>query len=168
MTLTRRLAGLLALVAPLLLAAVLAVGGPAHAATAPTGYWKTIDDDTHQPKSVVYIWVGEDGKLYGKIVKLFRQPDEEPDPVCDDCEGPLHNQRILGMQIINGLSPDGDAWSGGTILDPGNGETYKCIITPKPDGKTLDVRGYIGFSLIGRTQVWHRTDKPTDEVEYLK
>ena len=106
--------------------------------------------------------------MYGKSVKLYREPDEEADPVCDDCEGPLRNKRIIGMQIIQGLSADGDEWGGGTILDPGNGETCKCYVEVEDGGKKLKVRGYIGYSIIGRTQYWYQAPKPTDKVEYLK
>ena len=103
----------------------------------------------------------------GKIVKLFRQPSEDRDPVCDKCEGALKNVRVIGMQILNGLAKDGDEWSGGTVLDPDNGKTYKCYLVLQENGSKLKLRGFIGFSLLGRTQYWQRTTKPTDEIEVL-
>lgn len=123
--------------------------------TSPVGKWKTIDDETKQAKSIVEI-SEVDGKLSGKIVQLFRKPEEDQNPKCDKCSGDKKNQPILQMEIIEGLSQDGDVWSGGHILDPKNGKTYKCKIKVVDDGKKLEVRGFIGFSLLGRTQVWER------------
>lgn len=120
-----------------------------------TGRWTTIDDATKKSKSVVTIWE-ENGKLYGKIEKLFREPNEEQNPVCDKCEGALKNQPIIGMTILRDLKKDGSEWTGGTILDPANGKTYKCIIAVEDGGKKLKVRGYIGMPLLGRTQYWMR------------
>jgi uncharacterized protein (DUF2147 family) len=121
----------------------------------PVGRWTTIDDETKKPRSVIAIYE-ENGKLFGKIEKLFREPNEEQNPVCDKCEGALKNQPILGMVILRGLKKDDDEWTGGTILDPGNGKTYKCKVAVQDSGKKLKVRGYIGMSLLGRTQHWVR------------
>jgi uncharacterized protein (DUF2147 family) len=121
------------------------------------GRWTTIDDETKKPKSVIVIYE-EGGKLFGKIEKLFRQPNEEQNPVCDKCEGALKNQPITGMVILRDLKKDGKEWSGGTILDPANGKTYKCNIAVEDGGKKLKVRGFIGIALIGRTQHWVRAE----------
>lgn len=120
----------------------------------PVGYWKTIDDEDGKPKSVVKIWL-KDQKLYGKIVRLF----EDPDAKCKECEGALKDQPVVGMQILTGLEEDGDEWSGGTITDPKNGKTYKCYVELQEGGEKLKVRGYIGISLFGRTQYWHRSSE---------
>ncbi len=160
--LSRWLPGLVALV-------FLFVSRVALAAGSPEGYWTTIDDETGHKKSVVQIWKDEQGKLWGRIVKLYREPGEEPDPKCDKCQGSLHDQRIIGMTILRGLTLDDDEWSGGTILDPKNGKTYSCFVKVLEDGQKLSLRGYIGISLLGRTQTWLRTaSKPVDEVEYLQ
>ncbi|MFH1829598.1 MAG: DUF2147 domain-containing protein, partial [Pseudomonadota bacterium] len=124
--------------------------------TSPAGYWKSIDDDGKTPKSVIEIWIHK-GKAFGKIIKLFRMPGEELYPVCDKCEGSNKNKRIVGMQILQNLKLDDDEWSGGTVMDPNNGKTYKCYIALLDGGKKLKIRGYIGFSLLGRTQYWFRT-----------
>jgi uncharacterized protein (DUF2147 family) len=121
------------------------------------GRWTTIDDETKKPKSVITIYE-EGGKLFGKIEKLYREPNEEPNPVCDKCEGALKNQPIMGMVILRNLEKDDDEWSGGTILDPANGKTYKCKIAVEDGGKKLKVRGYIGMALLGRTQYWIRAE----------
>lgn len=123
--------------------------------TSPVGKWKTIDDETKQTKSIVEISEAN-GKLSGKIVQLFRKPQEDQNPKCDKCSGDKKDKPILQMEIIEGLTQDGDVWSGGTILDPKNGKTYKCKIKVVDGGKKLEVRGFIGFSLLGRTQVWER------------
>ncbi len=129
----------------------------------PVGRWTTIDDDTHRPKAIVRIWE-EDGALQGRIEKLFRQPGEDPDPVCDKCTDSRKGQRVVGMVILRGLTRDGDEWSGGRILDPENGKEYRCYIEVMDGGRRLKVRGYIGFSLLGRTQYWERVDESRQGV----
>ena len=117
------------------------------------GKWKTIDDETGKPKSIVEIYE-KDGKAYGKIVKLFRGPNEEQDPVCTECDGDRKNKKIIGMEIIRGMEKDGDEWEDGTILDPKNGKIYDCEIWR--EGDELKVRGYIAF--LFRTQTWLKAD----------
>ena len=135
-----------------LIALVLAPGFVAAAPPTPVGKWKTIDDSSHKAKSIVEIWEHR-GKLYGKITKLFLEPNEDQDPKCDKCKGAKKNQRVIGMVILEGLYQDGDEWKGGSILDPDNGKTYKCKMSVEK-GK-LKVRGFIGVSALGRTQYWH-------------
>jgi len=142
----------LAFVLPMLLLA-----SNALAQASVTGRWTTIDDETGKPKSVVRIWE-EGGKLYGKIEKLFRAPDEDPNPKCVECDGELKDQPIIGMTILRDLEKDDDEWSGGTVLDPKNGKTYSCKVALEDGGKKLKVRGYLGISLLGRTQHWVRAD----------
>jgi len=115
------------------------------------GLWKTIDDETLKPKSVVKLYL-EDGKLYGDVVKLFRKPDEDPDPVCDKCDDddPRKDQKVLGMTILKDMEFDDGDWEDGEILDPKKGKTYDCKMWIE-DGK-LQVRGYIMFFF--RTQEW--------------
>ena len=116
------------------------------------GKWKTIDDETGNAKSIIEIYE-EDGKYFGKIVKILTLDKE--DSVCTLCEGEKKNQPILGMVILTDLEKDDDEWNDGKILDPNNGETYSCYISLESNDK-LKVRGYIGFSLLGRTQYWHK------------
>ncbi|WP_224364422.1 DUF2147 domain-containing protein [Hyalangium versicolor] len=126
-------------------------------AASPVGRWTTIDDETKKPKSVIAIYE-EGGKLFGKIEKIFPEPNEEQNPVCKKCEGALKDQPIIGMVIMRDLKKDDDEWSGGTILDPNNGKTYKVKLSIEDGGKKLKVRGYIGLSLLGRTQHWVRAE----------
>lgn len=135
---------------------LLFAGMAAFSQTSPIGKWKTIDDETGQPKSVIQIFE-KNGLLYGKIEKLFRKPEEDQNPKCDKCSDARKDQLIIGMQILNALKKDSATkWSDGEILDPNNGKTYSCNVTLIEDGKKLEVRGFIGFSLLGRTQIWDR------------
>lgn len=124
-------------------------------ALSPVGRWKTIDDETHQPKSVVEISEAN-GNFSGKITELFRKPTEDQNPLCDKCDGEKKNQPIKGLTILWDLKQDGDEWNGGQILDPKNGKIYKCKIKVSEDGNKLIVRGFIGFSLLGRSQTWEK------------
>lgn len=113
------------------------------------GKWTTIDDDSGKAKSVVEIFKKADGKYYGKILQLMQKPENEN---CVACKDDRKNKPLIGLEIIRGLKKDGNEFTGGTITDPKTGKTYKCTITR--DGDKLNVRGYVGFSLMGRTQVW--------------
>ena len=123
----------------------------------PIGKWKTIDDETGEAKSIISVWK-QDGKLFGTIESLFLEPDEDPNPLCDECKGDLYNKPVIGMTILNNLKQDGNEWNGGTIMDPDNGKTYKCKIEVIENGSKLMVRGFIGFSLLGRTQYWLKAE----------
>jgi len=127
---------------------------PVLQAQSPVGRWKTIDDVENKAKSIVEIFE-QDGKLHGKIVEIFPDPGEDPDPVCEECPGDKKNQKVVGMEILWGLEKDGNEWNGGEVLDPENGKVYDCYIElVEPD--KLKLRGFIGFSLLGRTQYWYR------------
>lgn len=119
----------------------------------PVGKWKTIDDETGEAKSIISVWQQE-GKLFGTIESLFLKPDEDQNPLCDECKGDFYNKPVIGMTILNNLEQDGNEWNGGTIVDPDNGKTYKCKIEVVENGSKLKVRGFIGISLLGRTQYW--------------
>lgn len=130
---------------------------PAFAATGtPVGKWKTIDDKTHEVKSIVEI-TENGGLLEGKVLQVLKS-DHGPHPVCSECDGERKNKPIEGMTIMWGLKKDGDEWSGGQILDPAKGKIYKVTLKLEDGGRKLDVHGYIGFSLIGRSQEWVRAD----------
>jgi uncharacterized protein (DUF2147 family) len=115
------------------------------------GKWKTIDDNTGKARSIVEIYKKGD-KVFGKVVKLFREPGEDPDPVCEECSGKKKNQKVIGMEIITDMVFDADdnEYDKGEILDPENGKVYDCKLWVE-DGK-LKVRGYLYF--LYRTQTW--------------
>lgn len=141
------------------LAALLLAGACAtvFAQATPAGLWKTIDDETKQEKSLVRI-ADNAGVLTGRIEKLAN-PDKQ-DATCDKCTDARKDQKVLGMTIIEGVKKAAgeDYWDGGTILDPNNGKVYKVRLTPAEGGKKLDVRGYVGAPLLGRTQTWIRVE----------
>ena len=116
------------------------------------GKWKTIDDETGQAKSIVEIYEANN-KVYGKIIEIFDVARKND--LCKECSGSDKDKPIQGMIILRGLSKDDDEYSGGKIIDPKNGKTYKCTISLESKDK-LKIRGYIGFSLIGRSQFWVR------------
>ena len=131
----------------------------AMAQSSPVGLWKTIDDSTKVETSQVRI-IESGGVLTGRIEKLLG-PDAKPDAVCDECSGDAKGKPIVGMTIIRGIKKNAETeglWDGGSILDPNNGKTYKLRLKPSEDGKKLEVRGYIGAPMFGRSQTWHRAE----------
>lgn len=119
------------------------------------GLWRTVDDETGKPKALVRI-TEENGALQGRIEKLFREQNEDQNPKCVACSDSRKNQPIIGMTIVSGLKKDGNEYTGGEILDPAKGKVYKSKATLREGGKQLEVRGYIGAPMFGRSQVWHR------------
>ncbi|HRB70329.1 DUF2147 domain-containing protein [Flavobacterium sp. WV_118_3] len=116
------------------------------------GKWKTVDDETGEAKSIVEI-TESGGKIYGKVVEILNPAKKNAK--CKDCSGEDKDKPILGLTIIKGLKKSGDEYTEGKILDPNKGKLYKCTV--KLDGHDkLNVRGYVGISLIGRTQTWSR------------
>ena len=145
---------------PLILGAALCLASAlAHAQATPAGLWKTIDDATKKEKSLVRI-VDNAGVYSGKIEKLL-DPTSKPDAVCDKCTDERKDKPILGMTIITGVKQSAsaaDIFDGGHILDPNDGKVYKVRLSPADGGKKLDVRGYIGMPMLGRTQTWLRVE----------
>lgn len=123
----------------------------------PIGQWRTVDDVTGKVNSIVVLWE-EGGRLNGRIERLIDPDPRDPDPRCVRCDGDLKDRRLVGLRILWGLTKNDDQWSGGRILDPDTGKIYSCSIAVKDEGKKLRVRGFIGFSLLGRTQYWVRDE----------
>ncbi|MFG6416293.1 DUF2147 domain-containing protein [Roseateles sp. DC23W] len=129
----------------------------AFAQSTPVGLWKTIDDDGKTAKSLVRI-SEQGGTLVGSIDKLL-DPAAPADAKCDKCADDRKDKPVLGLQIIRGVKAEGDGvWGGGEVLDPNNGKTYRTRLKPVDGGKKLEVRGYIGAPLFGRTQTWVRVE----------
>ena len=120
------------------------------------GKWNTVDDNTQEVKSVVEIYQ-KNGQVFGKVVAI--SDPEQQNATCTSCEegDPRKNQPIIGMEIIKGLKKAGNSWSNGEILDPENGKVYKCKIWI--ENGSLIVRGYLGFTWLGRSQTWIRASK---------
>lgn len=123
-----------------------------HFSQSVVGKWKTIDDETGKAISVVEIYE-KGGKIYGKVHDIIDPKDRNK--ICSNCTGEDKDKPIIGLTVIKGLVKDGAEYNSGKILDPKYGRLYKCFITLESKDK-LKVRGYIGISLFGRTQYWHR------------
>lgn len=143
----------------LLLVAGLVLLLPAMAQTTIAGTWTTIDDDTGQPRAYVTIAKASDGLYYGTLIEQL-DADADPDATCTLCDedDPRYGQRIVGIQIITAMEANADATEAenGKILDPENGSVYGCELTVLENGAQLQVRGFLGFSWLGRNQTWIR------------
>ncbi len=135
----------------------LAVCGWAQAQMTPIGLWQSIDDGNGQPKAEISIAQRADGGLTGKVERSLLV-NSTTDTNCLLCTDDRKNQPKVGLEIIRGgKKADGkEVWEGGKILDPENGKEYSLRLTPIEGGRKLEVRGYIGAPLLGRTQVWNR------------
>lgn len=117
------------------------------------GKWKTIDDETGKAKAIVDVYE-KSGKIYGKVIAILEE--EHKKDLCVNCSGEDKNKPIIGMIIIKGLSEiENNEYGSGKILDPKTGKVYRCFIHLEEKDK-LKVRGYIGISILGRTQYWYR------------
>ncbi len=122
-----------------------------------SGRWATFDSESGGERSVVEIR-NASGNFTGRIVELFLESDEPPDPICDLCTGAQRRQKIRGLEILFvSAVGNGDEYKG-TILDPEEGRLYSCIVTLAGDGKRLSIRGYVGIPLLGRSVAWERVD----------
>ena len=138
--------------------ALFALCGAALAQATPVGVWKSIDDKTKAERSQVRI-TESGGVLSGRIEKLLAA-DASPDAKCDKCQDDRKDKPIVGMEIIRGVkkAEAENTWEGGTILDPAEGKVYKVRLQTADGGKKLEVRGYIGTPMLGRTQTWLRVE----------
>ena len=142
-----------------LLGAVALLPRIAAAQVTPVGVWKSIDDETGKEKSFVRV-VQAGGVLIGTVEKALN-PDPNASRTCDLCTDERKGQVIVGMEIIRGVTKSAGTeglWDGGEILDPQKGKLYKVRMTPIEGGAKLEVRGYVGMPLLGRTQTWIRVE----------
>jgi uncharacterized protein (DUF2147 family) len=128
-------------------------------ATSPAGLWRTIDDNSKKDKSLVRI-VEANGVYTGKVEKIV-DPDSPKDATCKECSDDRKDKPVVGMTIIRNVkasADDKDVFEGGDILDPNNGKVYRVKLKLIDNGSKLDVRGYIGTPMLGRTQTWVRAE----------
>lgn len=119
------------------------------------GLWRTIDDNTDNAKSFVEI-KEVNSEYQGTVIQII--DPAKRDRLCVKCKGPRKDQKIEGMTIVWGMQPKDGKFDNGNIVDPESGKEYSANMKLIDGGKKLEVRGYIGFSLIGRSQVWERAD----------
>lgn len=143
----------------LVLLFLLAVSVPLFAAdlSSPVGKWMTIDDKSGKPGGIIRI-EQVDGEYKGWIEKIFPDPGEDPNPTCQLCDGERKNKPVVGLNFMWGITKQGEEYRGGEILDPRTGKIYRARMKLEDGGKKLNVRGFIGISLLGRSQVWHRSE----------
>ncbi|HTS54285.1 MAG TPA: DUF2147 domain-containing protein [Burkholderiales bacterium] len=138
--------------------AILGLAGPAAAdLDSPAGLWKTIDDKSGKERALVRI-VNNNGAFEGRVEKIFDRPGDDLEHLCRRCDGERKNKPIIGMTFMWGLKKNGDQYDGGEILDPNIGIIYRGRLRLKDGGRKLEVRGYIGLSLFGRSQTWLRQE----------
>jgi uncharacterized protein (DUF2147 family) len=126
----------------------------------PAGLWKTYRDRTGEADGLVRV-VEVDGEFEGTVQAVFSPPASSPNPLCEECSGELRNAPIVGIKILQRLRWDGEQYSGGEILDPDDGKVYRCRVRLVDGGRKLEVRGFVGIPLLGRTQTWLRADQPS-------
>ena len=139
----------------MLLCCLLTASGahPASSELNPQGIWATQGDDSH-------VKIEKCGaSLCGTIVWL-KDPfgDDGKDAVDSKNPDPsLRTQKLVGLSLLSGFQPTDDptVWKNGRIYNPEDGRTYSCNLKVQ-DTNTLRVRGYVGFSLLGETQIWNR------------
>lgn len=143
----------------LFILALMCAASAASAQTTPVGLWKTIDDASKKEKSLVRV-TEADGVLIGRVEKLI-DPEAKQDAVCDQCSDDRKGKPVVGLTIIRGVkkaAAEEGLWDGGDILDPNNGKVYRVRLKPADGGRKLEVRGYVGAPLLGRTQTWLRVE----------
>ena len=138
--------------------ALVAAVGSVSAQNTPVGVWKTVDDKTKTEKAQIRIT--EAGGVYSAKIEKLLAADAKPDSVCDKCGDDRKDKPIVGMEIMRGVkrSDSENTWDGGTILDAAEGKVYKVRLQTADGGKKLEVRGYVGMPMMGRTQTWIRVE----------
>ncbi len=144
------------------LSALLLVCGQALAQDL-AGYWRAIDDRTGFAKGIVRVDKKPDGTYSGTVVKIIPRPGYTPRQTCNKCPEPFTKKPILGLNVLQGLkisTTQSNIYEGGQILDPLSGKIYSAKARMSPDGHRVSLRGYIGVSVLGRSQSWLRETDP--------
>ena len=139
----------------LTLAGVAAGAASANDTASPVGVWRVLDDDNSTPLALVRVYE-EYGQFFGRIVKTF---DNSREPLrCSACRNGLRDQPLIGMLILRALHREDEHFAGGEILDPETGDTYRCTVHLRDQGKKLRVHGYRAIVWLGETRTWLREE----------
>ena len=144
----------------LTIGAVMALSATVRAAPASNdltaaGLWEQVDEKSGKAESWFKI-TERSGTYQGNIVKIFFKPGEDENWVCEKCEGAEKGRPVLGITLIKGMQRSGMSYENGSIMDPRDGAVYSAKMKLSDDGKTLEVRGFLGLSFLGRSQYWNR------------
>lgn len=126
-----------------------------------TGTWRTVDDKTGYVRAYIQIEKQKDDTYAGKIIKDFPAPGEVPLTQCHNCPAPFTNKPIIGLTILQKMKvdpKDPNNYIGGEVLDPRGGKIYHGKARLNASGNRLTLCGYIGISMIGRSQTWIRME----------
>ncbi|MEY2863824.1 MAG: hypothetical protein RLY58_1531 [Pseudomonadota bacterium] len=149
----------------LVLGCGLTLVGVVHAASVDlSGLWRSVDDRTGFSKGIVRMTLEKDGSYSGTIVKTIPRPDYTPKENCQNCPAPYTNKPIIGLKVLTGLKKDPEhegKFKDAKILDPLSGNIYSAKAHLSSDGRRLSMRGYIGVSMLGRSQSWFRETEET-------
>lgn len=131
--------------------ALAAIALPASAGD-PSGRWKTLDDETGRPMSVVEVST-TGGKLSARVVETLNEPNAK----CTECSGADKNKPVIGMRVLWDLTLKNGVWSNGSGFKPSTGDGFKArSVVPSADGRTLEITGC--KLMFCRTARWVRAD----------
>jgi uncharacterized protein (DUF2147 family) len=132
-------------------------GAGAARLDSPVGLWEPLDS-SGKPQGLIRIFEAK-GLYYGRIEPS--SPDADRNARCTRCTGDRHDQPIIGLELLRHLRPENGEYVDGEILDPDTGRTYGCTLRLTHGGRELIMRGFLGISLLGRSQTWRRVeDRP--------
>lgn len=150
----RFLAALLVLL-PVLPAYLPAATAEAQLAS-PVGLWQPLDS-AGKPQGLIRIFEAN-GLYYGRVEPS--SPDDDRNARCTRCTDDRHDQPIIGLLLLRHLKPENGEYVGGDILDPDTGRVYNCTLRLTNGGRDAVMHGYLGISLLGRSQTWRRVPNP--------